>query len=70
MLTGLAISFAPLLIGTSVPFILQLFPLTSSAFVGAPLVMTVMIVVSLLTAPPSITIRHFISRNVHDCPEN
>jgi cation/acetate symporter len=70
MLTGLAISFAPLCLGDSLPLIARLFPLTSSAFIGAPLVMIVMIISSLLTAPPSEAIRLFISRNVHDCPEN
>lgn len=70
MLTGLVISFAPLVAGSSLPFITHLFPLTSSAFIGAPLVMIVMIVTSLLTAPPSAAIRLFISRDVHDCPEN
>lgn len=70
MLTGLVISFAALVTGDSLPFISQLFPFTSSAFIGAPLVMIVMIAVSLLTAPPSAAIRLFISREVHDCPEN
>lgn len=70
MLTGLIISFAPLVAGDSLPFITQLFPLTSSAFIGAPLVMIVMIVTSLLTAPPSDAIRLFVSRDVHDCPES
>jgi cation/acetate symporter len=69
MLTGLIISFAPLVLGDRIPFILQLFPLTSSAFIGAPLVMIVMIVTSLLTAPPSAAIRLFVSRDVHDSPE-
>ena len=70
MLTGLLISFSSLLAGNSLPIISQLFPLTSSAFIGAPLVMIVMIITSLLTAPPSAAIRLFISRNVHDCSEN
>ena len=70
MLAGLVISFTPLLAAGAVPVISQLFPLTSSAFIGAPLVMIVMIVASLLTSPPSTAIRLFISRNVHDCPEN
>ncbi|OGU15365.1 MAG: cation acetate symporter [Geobacteraceae bacterium GWC2_53_11] len=69
MLTGVVISFAPLFIGASLPLFSHLFPLTSSAFIGAPLVMIIMIVISLLTAPPSPGIRHFISRDVHDCPE-
>jgi cation/acetate symporter len=70
MLTGLAISFAPLFAGDRLPFIGQLFPLTSSAFIGAQLVMIIMIVTSLLTAPPSAAIRLFVSRDVHDSPEN
>ena len=70
MLTGLSISFAPLLAGDRLPFIAQLFPLTSSAFIGAPLVLIVMIGTSLLTAPPSAAIRLFVSRDVHDCPDN
>jgi cation/acetate symporter len=70
MLTGLVISFAPLFIGESLPFISHLFPLTSSAFIGAPLVMIVMIATSLLTAPPSAAIRRFVSHDVHECPEN
>ena len=70
MLTGLAISFAPLLIGDRLPVISQIFPFTSSAFIGAPLVVIVMVCASLMTAPPSSAIRLFISREVHDCPEN
>lgn len=69
MLAGLAISFAPLLAGDRLPLLTHLLPLTSSAFIGAPLVMVVMIAVSLLTAPPSDAIRLFVSRDVHDCPE-
>jgi cation/acetate symporter len=70
MLTGLVISFVPIFVGNSLPLLTQLFPLTSSAFLGAPLVMLVMIITSLLTAPPSPAIRLFISRDVHDCPES
>lgn len=70
MLAGLFISFAPLIIGDRLPVISQLFPFTSSAFLGAPLVIIVMVCTSLLTAPPSAAIRLFISREVHDCPEN
>jgi cation/acetate symporter len=69
MLVGLFISFSPLLIGDRLPLLSHLFPLTSSAFIGAPLVLIVMIVISMLTAPPSAAIRIFVSRNVHDCPE-
>ncbi len=70
MLAGLVISVAPLLAGDTLPLVSHLFPLTSSAFIGAPLVMIVMIATSLLTAPPSDSIRLFVSRDVHDCPEN
>jgi cation/acetate symporter len=70
MLTGLVISFAPLIAGNSVPLISNLFPLTSSAFIGSPLVMIVMIVTSLFSAPPSPAIRLFLSRDLHNCPEN
>ena len=69
MLTGLVISFMPLVAGNSIPFVSHLFPLTSSAFIGAPLVLFVMFVASLLTAPPSAAIRLFVSRDVHNCPE-
>ena len=70
MLSGLVISFAPLIAGDSIPFIAHLFPLTSSAFIGAPLVMIIMIVTSLFTAAPSAAIRLFVSHDVHDCPED
>lgn len=70
MLTGLAISFAPLCAGDSLPVIAHLLPVTSSAFIGAPLVVIVMIVTSLLTSPPSAAVRLFLSRDVHDCPED
>ena len=70
MLVGIVISFAAIIVGSGLPFVAYLFPTTSSAFIGAPLVMIVMIAVSLLTAPPSEAIRLFVSRNVHDCPEN
>ncbi|MEI6208185.1 MAG: cation acetate symporter [Desulfuromonadales bacterium] len=70
MLTGMVISFAPLLQHDALPFISQLFPVTSSAFIGAPLVMIVMVVVSKLTAPPSEEMRRFLARDVHDCPES
>ncbi len=69
MLTGLAISFSSLLCGSSLPFISTLFPSTSSALVGAPLVMLVMVAASSLSAPPSEAVRLFLTRQVHDCPE-
>ncbi|HEY3307834.1 MAG TPA: cation acetate symporter [Desulfuromonadaceae bacterium] len=70
MLAGMAITFAPFVFGDSIPLLSLLFPITSSAFLGAPLVIAIMITVSLLTAPPSVEIRSFLSRNVHDCPED
>ena len=69
MLTGVLITFAPLVAGTSVPIISLLFPATSSAFLGAPVVLAVMIAVSLMTPPPSKEIRSFLSHNVHESPE-
>jgi cation/acetate symporter len=70
MLTGLAVSLASLVAGDMLPSVARFFPLTSSAFIGAPLVMVVMIAVSLMTAPPSSAIRLFLSRNVHECPDD
>jgi cation/acetate symporter len=67
MLTGTGITFAPLLLGDALPMVSTLFPVTSSAFIGAPLVMIVMVVVSRLTAPPSEKMRHFLAHDVHDC---
>ncbi|MGE0157387.1 MAG: cation acetate symporter [Geobacter sp.] len=66
MLVGVAISFSAPLLGGVLPVVTTLFPLTSSAFLGAPLVVVVMIVVSLLTRPPSDEIVGFLARNVHD----
>ncbi len=70
MLLGIVITFAPVLAGDSIPLISKYFPITSSAFIGAPLVMIIMILISLVTAPPSIFIRRFLSREVHDCQED
>lgn len=69
MLLGISITSAPLLLGDSVPLIATLLPATSSAFLGAPLVILTMMAVSLLTAPPSQKIRSFLTRQVHDCEE-
>ena len=66
MLTGVSVSVASALFGSSIPLLSQLFPSTASAFLGAPLVMLVMIIVSLLTAPPSDTIVSFLVNDVHD----
>lgn len=69
MLAGVLISFSSPLLGGVLPVVKSLFPLTSSAFLGAPLVVLVMIVVSLLTRPPSSEVQNFLARNVHDLGE-
>jgi cation/acetate symporter len=69
MMAGVAITFAPLWANDFVPFLADLFPITSSAFLGAPVVVVVMIVVSLFTERPSNDLCSFLSREVHDCPE-
>lgn len=66
MVTGLCITFGALLPGDVFPLLGTLFPPTSSAFLGAPLVILVMIVVSLATAPPPERIRRFLAEEVHD----
>lgn len=70
MLLGVFITFSSLLLGGVFPVVKTLFPLTSSAFLGAPLVVVVMILVSLATRPPSTEMVTFLSRNVHDLGEN
>lgn len=69
MLAGVMITFAPLVLGTAVPLVATLLPMTSSAFLGAPVVIIIMVLVSLATEPPSAEITRFLSRNVHDCTE-
>ncbi len=69
MFAGVLITFLPIVTGNSLPFISQMFPSTSSAFIGAPLVALIMIVVSMLGAPPSENVRRFLARDVHDCTE-
>jgi cation/acetate symporter len=70
MLCGVLITFLPFLAGDSLPLISRLLPATSSAFLGAPVVILVMVGVSLLTAAPSESIRRFLARDVHDCTED
>ena len=65
MLLGSLITFAAPLFGGVAPVIAQMFPITSSAMFGAPLVIAVMIVVSLLTPPPSEKMRRFLAEEVH-----
>lgn len=66
MALGVFITFSSLFLGEFIPFVKILFPLTSSAFLGAPLVIVTMIAVSRLTAPPSREIVAFLIRDVHD----
>lgn len=66
MLTGVLITVSSLLLGNVIPVIKVLFPLTSSAFIGAPVVILVMIAVSLATRPPSDEIVAFLIKDVHD----
>jgi len=65
MLAGLFITFAQPLLGSSIPLVNTLFPLTASALCGAPLVILIMISVSLFTKPPSEKIRRFLAEEVH-----
>ena len=66
MSVGVLITVSSLLFGNLLPLVNVLFPLTSSAFIGAPIVALVMILVSLLTAPPSEEMVTFLIRDVHD----
>ncbi|RNC66617.1 MAG: cation acetate symporter [Desulfuromonadales bacterium] len=65
MLTGVVITFAAPLFGSFLPAVAGILPLTSSALFGAPLVIGVMVVVSLLTPPPPEEMRRFLSEQVH-----
>jgi cation/acetate symporter len=65
MLVGIVCTFAEPLFGGIVPLAAVLFPLTSSALCGAPLVILVMITVSLATPAPSEEMRRFLEKEVH-----
>jgi cation/acetate symporter len=65
MVTGMIITFSPVLFGHLLPELREWLPPTSSALIGAPLVITVMIVVSLLTPPPPDAIRRHLVEKVH-----
>ncbi len=65
MLTGIFITFAQPLLGTTLPLVNTLFPLTASALCGAPIVIMVMIIVARFTEPPSPEIRRFLAEEVH-----
>lgn len=66
MLAGVCITFAPLLLSGVVPEIVEIFPLTSSAFIGVPIIVLIMLAVSWLTAPPSPAMVDFLYKEVHD----
>jgi cation/acetate symporter len=65
MLTGLLVTFSAPLFGAYVPFVAIIFPITSSAFCGAPLVIAVAVLVSLVTPPPPDEMRRFLAEEVH-----
>jgi cation/acetate symporter len=65
MLTGIVITFAAPVFGGIFPVVAAIFPVTSSALCGAPLVIAVMVIVSLLTPPPPHEIRRFLAEQVH-----
>ncbi len=65
MVLGVMITFSAPLCGNAIPLVARIFPITSSAFCGAPLVVLVMVVVSLLTPPPSEEMRRFLAEVVH-----
>lgn len=69
LLTGLFISFSSPVLGGLLPIVKIMFPLTSSAFLGAPIVVVVMVAVSLLTAPPSDQMLSFLKKEVHNSGE-
>jgi cation/acetate symporter len=65
MLTGILITFSSALFGKFFPLVSTIFPLTSSALCGAPLVIAVMVIVSLLTPPPPTEVNRFLAEEVH-----
>ena len=65
MTLGIVITFVSLALGSVFPLLHAWLPPTSSALIGAPLVITVMIIVSLLTPPPPDAIRRHLVEKVH-----
>ncbi len=65
MLVGTIITFAPILLGNALPMLRTILPPTSSALIGAPVVILTMIVVSLVTPPPAEQLRRFLVEKVH-----
>jgi len=69
MILGVLVTFATPLFGRFIPLAATIFPLTSSALCGVPLVLLVTITVSLLTPPPPERIRRFLATEVHGYPD-
>ena len=65
MMVGTSITFAPIVFGNIFPILHKVIPATSSALIGAPVVIVTMIIVSLLTPPPSDHLRRFLVEKVH-----
>ncbi len=69
MVTGVFITFISPLLGDLFPIVKTVFPITSSAFAGAPIVMIIMISVSFFTKPPSAAVLDFLALEVHKTGE-
>ncbi len=65
MLMGTVVTFTPILLGNLFPVLRAILPPTSSALIGAPLVILTMIIVSRLTPPPAESLRRFLVEKVH-----
>jgi len=65
MTVGTIVTFAPLLVGHLFPMLRAILPPTSSALIGAPLVILTMIFVSRFTPPPAEHVRRFLVDKVH-----
>ncbi len=65
MAVGTVITFAPILFGHMLPILRAVLPPTSSALIGAPVVILTMIIVSRLTPPPPEHLRRFLVEKVH-----
>lgn len=65
MLVGTVITFTPVLLGQLMPTLRAILPPTSSALIGAPIVILTMIIVSRLTPPPPERLRRFLVEKVH-----
>ena len=65
MTVGTIITFAPILFGHLSPTLRAVLPPTSSALIGAPVVILTMIIVSRLTPPPPEHLRRFLVEKVH-----